>query len=336
MANNYLEFSETLDNLSTEEESWLREQLEIVHVYGDREYAEGHEPDELNSAEHWWGCRAWRNLPEYDPEDGTPVGFEYEFIDGKDRDREGRYLWLSADECGFPDRAALLAQDFLRKFRPDQYWTLSYATTCSKPRAGEFGGGCVFVTASEINWCSTWDFLEAHAQTFCEKATVSEHPFRSYDLAIDGPVLRAQRERLLEFTDALHQGKQVKLCPADTELLEGLVDLTDEIADQAADRHGIECLLNVTEGAASSFSTSLGVPPTRNPANLTHEELVEIATGMVRILYGIEQPDGAWTYASDKPWCGSEVCEAAAALLDRFGLVPQMDGSGQPIEQPKV
>jgi hypothetical protein len=251
MANNYLEFSETLGGLAPEEEAWLREQLEIVHVYGDREYPEGEVPAELDEAEVWSGCRAWRDLPEYDPEDGEPVGFAYQFLDDGKPDGGGRCLWFYAEESGYPDRVAHLVQKFLRQFRPAEYWTLGYANTCSKPRAGEFGGGCVFVTTSKVEWCSTWDFLEAHIETFREKATPTpagaENPPRSYDLVIDGPVLRAEREFLLRLAESLHRDTQPQLGPADKELLEGLVSLTDAIADEAADRHGIDCLLPAAE-----------------------------------------------------------------------------------------
>ena len=65
-----------------------------------------------------------------------------------------------------------------------------------------------------------------------------------YDLTIDGPALRAQRKRLVELADALDRGQPAQLAPSDKELLDGLVNLTDEIADQAADRYGIDCLLS--------------------------------------------------------------------------------------------
>ncbi len=40
MANNYLEFSEVLANLTPEETGWLRDQLNVVHIYDGKEYAE--------------------------------------------------------------------------------------------------------------------------------------------------------------------------------------------------------------------------------------------------------------------------------------------------------
>ncbi len=70
----------------------------------------------------------------------------------------------------------------------------------------------------------------------------------------------------------------------------------------------------------------------KNPANLTREALLEITTGMVQVLYGREHSDGSWTYAADKDWCGGDVCEAAAGLLGRHGLVPEAEGDGEPME----
>lgn len=74
-------------------------------------------------------------------------------------------------------------------------------------------------------------------------ATVPEGSLCSFDLAIDGALLQAQRRLLLELMDALHGGKQTQLDHNDQHLLEGLINLTDEVADQAASRYGIDSLL---------------------------------------------------------------------------------------------
>ena len=70
---------------------------------------------------------------------------------------------------GNADNVAWLVQKFLKKFRPDQCWSLTYATTCSKPRVGEFGGGAVFVTADEIKWQNAYDFIEEQRTAFKAK-----------------------------------------------------------------------------------------------------------------------------------------------------------------------
>ena len=58
----------------------------------------------------------------------------------------------------------------------------------------------------------------------------------SYTLRIDGPKLRAQRQAMLDLLNGT-------LTDGQREMLEGLVNMLDEIADQAHDNYGIDCLL---------------------------------------------------------------------------------------------
>ena len=62
----------------------------------------------------------------------------------------------------------------------------------------------------------------------------------------------------------------------------------------------------------------------KNPQDLSREELVEIVTEGIRILYGARQEDGSWLYSSDKEWSGADVCQDFASLLERFGLIPNI------------
>jgi hypothetical protein len=66
---------------------------------------------------------------------------------------------------------------------------------------------------------------------------------KPYTLHIDEPLFRQQRELLARIADLTGRGRRYKPMPGDGPLLEGLVELTDAIADQAHDRHGIDCLL---------------------------------------------------------------------------------------------
>ncbi len=70
---------------------------------------------------------------------------------------------------------------------------------------------------------------------------------KSYSLELDGPLFRTQRGLLLRLHHSAGQGENVTLGPEEHELLEGLLGLTDAIADQAADCHGIDCLLSERE-----------------------------------------------------------------------------------------
>jgi len=164
MANNYLNFSEVLNHLNEDEAAWLRGQLEVVYVFGDEEFPEDEIPDRLRGVEpDWYGARTWRDMDGYDPDDGELVGFEYQFAEDTDW---GRYLWIYAEEWGNVDHVAHFVQKFLKKFRPDRWWSLQYALTCSKLRVGSLGGGAVFVTASEIKQDSTFAFVDRCHQEF--------------------------------------------------------------------------------------------------------------------------------------------------------------------------
>lgn len=164
MADNYLQFSETLDNLTDEESAWLGHQLEPIAVIDGTEYPE--DDDAVRNRDTEPSFQGLRFLQDYeDLEDGdndpTVQGFEIEY-----RFDDTNYAWFSADTNGDAGRLAHLIQKFLKRFRPDQCWSLTYATTCSKLRVGEFGGGAVFVTAEEIRWQSSYAFVEQQRAAF--------------------------------------------------------------------------------------------------------------------------------------------------------------------------
>jgi hypothetical protein len=173
MADNYLEFSEVIPRLSNPEADWLRQQLQIVHVFGDKEYAEDELPDHLKGENaEWVGCRAYRDMADYDPADGDGAGFEYEFHEDHEPKGWGRHLWLYAVEYAELDRLAHLIRKFLKAFRPNDVWSLTYATFCSKPRVGEFSGGALFVTAADVKWNNAYDFVEEQVKVFHEQSAV--------------------------------------------------------------------------------------------------------------------------------------------------------------------
>ena len=162
MANNYLQYSEAIVQLSIEERDWLQKQLETVYVFGDREYTKDEIPDNLSTADvSWCGCRAFRDLPDVDSDDDD--GFQYKF---EEDEQLGRHLWVYAEEGGDPAQVAHLVQKFLRQFRPHESWSLTYATTCSKLRLGEFSGGACFVTAASIESFDAGDFVSGRLAAF--------------------------------------------------------------------------------------------------------------------------------------------------------------------------
>jgi len=164
-----LEFSEIIPKLTPKEEAWLKEQLQPIRVFGDKEHPENAVPAELADTEaDWTGVRFLRDNDDYDP-DCDSLGFGYNFDDDHDDGSWGRHLWLYAEEYGSPDNVAWLVQKFLKTFRSDQCWWLTWASTCSKPRIGEFGGGAIFVTADEIKWQNVYQFIDDERAAFVAK-----------------------------------------------------------------------------------------------------------------------------------------------------------------------
>lgn len=167
MSNYYLSFSEVIPRLTKPEEAWLAHQLETIYVFGDREFEQESIPLDLDrTAADWHGCRNSRDLPGLDEYDRA-TGFSFEF-QGNRRARQGwgRHLWLFSEEFGELDRVGHLVQKFLRRFRPSDCWWLTYATTCSRPHAGSFGGGAMFVTAQRVKWTNADQFVEREHKAF--------------------------------------------------------------------------------------------------------------------------------------------------------------------------
>jgi hypothetical protein len=180
MADNFLLFSETLNKLPAEETAWLEEQLQTIVAFGDRELPEDDPAIASSPSEpDFTGPRFLRDNPDFDCRYDV-LGFEFAFFAEEDA---SRYLWLHADTYGNPEHVAWLIHKFLKRFRPDQCWSLTYANTCSKPRVGEFGGGAVFVTATEIKQQTTDDWIQpqraAFIQNYTPPARTTQHAKRT-------------------------------------------------------------------------------------------------------------------------------------------------------------
>lgn len=170
MADNFLQFSDALDAVTSEEAAWLGRQLEPIAVIDGREYHE--DDDAVANRERDLSYRGFRFLRDYEDldEDADVRGFEAFF---QDRDSASE-VCLFAETNGDPGRAAHLVQKFLKRFRPDQCWSLTYASTCSKMRVGEFSGGAVFVTAEGIRWQNSLAFVEQERAEFSAQKAASE------------------------------------------------------------------------------------------------------------------------------------------------------------------
>lgn len=152
MANHYLLFSEALDNLNEAERAWCAARLHhletVLPTFDDVGLNEQEQP-----------C-----TPEDEPylSSASQLGFQWQL----DQEVDSCSLWMYAEESGVAEHVALFAQEFLARFRPRGYFTLTWAATCSKPRIGEFSGGAVFVTATDIVWNGVFSWLNERITEF--------------------------------------------------------------------------------------------------------------------------------------------------------------------------
>ena len=132
MADYYTQFSGQLEKLEPEEVEWLHDQL-------DRDFDQDGRP-------------TWLDV------DDDTLGFEWELSDGT--------LAIWSMEGSSLHSATGLVREFLERFRPDSYWAIEYANTCTGPKLDAFGGGAAFVTASEVEFHYAGDWLLRKIETF--------------------------------------------------------------------------------------------------------------------------------------------------------------------------
>lgn len=137
MANHYLQFSEVIPNLTKPEAKWAEARLKEM-------------------TDKW----------DEDPDEGWYFKWEIHEEHKGDEEKNGTHIWFFAEESGEPEHVVAFAKEFLRKFRPDSYFSISWASFCDKLRPGEFDGGACFVTAEREEWLVAYDFIQSKTKAF--------------------------------------------------------------------------------------------------------------------------------------------------------------------------
>lgn len=123
MANYNTEFCEEITKLTDQERAWLKSVLVDPCDLDDGEY------------ETWIAIFGGEeNAPE---NDGWP-GFDYNI---QQEPNKSFTLVVESSDDGSVENALLLFDLFLGEFRPTQEYIFSWASTCSRPMIGAFGGG---------------------------------------------------------------------------------------------------------------------------------------------------------------------------------------------------
>ncbi len=145
MANSYTQFSESIGDITPQEEEWIKSVLALEG---------GSEEDE-------------KKLMELLSLEGDPAAFdlgcwpyfEWKLAQELPKDLPGTYsdLWLYCEE-GFVERhLEIFVREFICRFRPDYIFSITGADTCSKPRRGEFGGWWLVIHKDGSEGGNTWD-----------------------------------------------------------------------------------------------------------------------------------------------------------------------------------
>lgn len=155
MANNYLQFSEVLTLKNPKEAEWVKRRLGLFKRVGESDDPESH--PEYSDYE--------KMVKQYVNHGDDPV-IEFDW-NIEQRRADGRFLlYIFSEESGNIDQAAIFVQEFLLNFTPDKCFYISWAETCSRPRAGEFGGGAAFITAKKIQWMNIADWCDDKRKKF--------------------------------------------------------------------------------------------------------------------------------------------------------------------------
>jgi hypothetical protein len=80
-------------------------------------------------------------------------GIDHEFDDDRG------YLYLSSEIAPDLDKLIEVLQEYLQKFDPQGFISVTWADFCSKLRVDEFGGGAAAITAKNIKYCNTFEFV---------------------------------------------------------------------------------------------------------------------------------------------------------------------------------
>lgn len=156
MAEYYTQWSVNLDINSEEEYAWLQGVLNLDPGSFTNPDEERDSDQYIEDVKSNFGFE----LIEDDFDWAFP-GFEYDLAKGS--------LWAYAEEDGNLDTLGRIVQAFFRKFRPDGFFYVTWANTCSKMRVDEFNGGAMVVTAEKIKLFNVTDFVREQEKLHNQK-----------------------------------------------------------------------------------------------------------------------------------------------------------------------
>jgi len=84
------------------------------------------------------------------------------------RFENGMAIMAGDESCRAYESAATLIHEFLKWFRPEGCHGYEFCHSASRAHTDAFGGGAVFITAKEIKWLFTNQWLEEQHEAFAK------------------------------------------------------------------------------------------------------------------------------------------------------------------------
>lgn len=178
---------------------WLQEQYKALGALQDALEDPDLDLDVSDSkvyqiaAEHAEGPQLDHGLLEcvkiWDPLSGTPLpGFDL------DVEEDGNVFIEDDGENVMVDHVADFLQVYLKMNDPEGVQMFEYAFTGDKHRPGTFGGGACFVTATDIEWIATNNWLEEQRKKHAPKAKLRY----VYEMSVEGRELTYKEREFIE------------------------------------------------------------------------------------------------------------------------------------------
>ena len=157
MSDNYLSFSEMIEDLTDDEKKWI----ESIPDRGDFEDNDEYEDEDAAMKAYAKALNDHGICANEMLADGNIDVFPMCSLEIQEEN-----LWISTqgEEHGYPSHVAAVVQGFIKKFRPDYTFKLTWCEYCNKLRIGEFGGGWLLVDKDRIVYGNTWAAVDEEAK----------------------------------------------------------------------------------------------------------------------------------------------------------------------------
>ena len=141
MSPSHLQFSEVLPKLTVEEAAWFPRYMETRHK----------------------GLSLLGEPMDYDENSFFP---DFRFVIKTSDGDWGTYAWFFSENSASVMQVAEVVQEFLKRFRRNDCFILTWAEWDDHPRVGQFDGGGLFVTAEDIETFHAVEWAQKREDNF--------------------------------------------------------------------------------------------------------------------------------------------------------------------------